>query len=434
MHPDHPDGPLTPLITEAYEPQWNQAYRLVALVFLIVVGLYTVTLLGAVTQMLTLTFLFAMLLHGPVNTLHKQASVPYPAAVALVYVGVLVLGILAMGTVVPTIIDSANNLFVGLNESLQQLDSSLQAYEPGDVVVSLMGLQVDFDSVITPLRDLLYGVADEVTGTTSATEIDLQAVVAQLASAAGVVTSTITAAFSSVAGFISSIFLALFISLLVLLDWPRTLDALDRAVPDDFDREYDLLLEKTGHVWRGFFRGQVAVGGIIGLLTYVQLAVLGIPGAAALAVFTGFISLIPTLGGFIALIPLAIVPLLQGSNVYDIAPLPLMLLVVISNLIITQVIWNVLAPSILGNVLDLPMPVIIIGIFVGAALGGILGAFLIAPILSMLRIYVFYLLAKIAGVDPFPGEEPGRRPRRRWLPSVPLPQRKTGEIKSVNQE
>jgi predicted PurR-regulated permease PerM len=76
------------------------------------------------------------------------------------------------------------------------------------------------------------------------------------------------------------------------------------------------------------------------------------------------------------------------------------------NLVITQIIWNVVAPKILGDALQLPVVVIIVGVFVGAAVGGILGAFLATPLISTGWLFFNYLIRKIAQKDPFPGKEP----------------------------
>jgi predicted PurR-regulated permease PerM len=81
------------------------------------------------------------------------------------------------------------------------------------------------------------------------------------------------------------------------------------------------------------------------------------------------------------------------------------LLVLVVNVLITQVIWNVIAPKILGDAVRLPLPVIILGVFLGAGVGGILGAFLAVPILGTVRVIVLYLISKITLSDPFPGEE-----------------------------
>jgi predicted PurR-regulated permease PerM len=117
--------------------------------------------------------------------------------------------------------------------------------------------------------------------------------------------------------------------------------------------------------------------------------------------------LIPTIGGIIALVPLSIIAFLQGSTVFtELSNGTLALLVVIVNLAISQIIWNVVGPKILGDAVNLPLPIIIVGVLVGAALGGILGAFLITPIIGTVRVITVYLLRKIGQQDPFPGQEP----------------------------
>ena len=80
------------------------------------------------------------------------------------------------------------------------------------------------------------------------------------------------------------------------------------------------------------------------------------------------------------------------------------LLVVLGNIIISQIVWNILSPKILGDALKLPTAVVICAVFVGAALGGLMGAFLIASLASSTRIVVSYLLNKIGGRDPFPDQ------------------------------
>ena len=102
-----------------------------------------------------------------------------------------------------------------------------------------------------------------------------------------------------------------------------------------------------------------------------------------MAVVVGFISLIPTVCGIVALVPIAVTALLQGSTVFtDLPNGTFAVLVVAVNLLISLIIWNGVAPKILGDAVNLPLPILLVGVFVGAALGGILGAFLVAPILG----------------------------------------------------
>ena len=42
--------------------------------------------------------------------------------------------------------------------------------------------------------------------------------------------------------------------------------------------------------------------------------------------------------------------------------------------------------------------------FVGASVGGVLGAFLASPVIASLQVLMIYMLKKVAQEDPFPGQ------------------------------
>jgi predicted PurR-regulated permease PerM len=141
-------------------------------------------------------------------------------------------------------------------------------------------------------------------------------------------------------------------------------------------------------------------------LTWLQLSLMGAHNAVVVAVVSGVISLIPNIGSVLALVPVAATSLLQGSSIFTgLSNVVFAALVVVVNLIITQIVYNVAAPKIIGDAVHLPIPVIIVGVFFGAALGGVLGAFLVTPIIATMRVIIAYLLKKIGRQDPFPGEQ-----------------------------
>lgn len=395
-----------PLDSMSYEPQWDRSVRLIAFVFLILMGGFFLSVLANVWSLLIFVALFVLLFFSPIRFINERLGIPYGGVVFLFYLSVI-LGLVVLSiAIVPVVVNSTNNLANSLSNSFDQLSEALSGYTPDQGVIRVLSVEVDLDSVISPARDFILSEAGSTTPNRVTTD-DLRRYAEQLLTVIQPVTTTIASAVSGITGIVVTFVLALFISFLVLLDVPRTAEFFSETVPEPYQREVALLLQKINHVWRSFFRGQLVIGLVIGTLTYVELSLLGIPGAAVLALFTGLISLIPTLGGFIALVPLAIIPLLQGSSTFpDLNNFVVMLLVVGINLVISQVIWNVIAPAIIGDALNLPMPVIIVGIFLGTAIGGILGAFLVAPIISTGVILVRYLIAKISAVDPYPGEEP----------------------------
>jgi predicted PurR-regulated permease PerM len=393
-----------------YAPQWERPVRQFVAIFLVIASVFALTLLAPVVQMLVLAFLIAFLLLGPARAISRRTPIPYSVSVTLIYVLLVVIVLLAFLIVIPELVRGINDLIAAVSRALDTLEMQLREYTPDQGVVTILGIQIDMDGLVTPLRDLVVGMGDGETDRPAMDvlqSINLREVLNSFFNVAGTLTSTVTATIGSATGVVSNLLLALFVSFLVLIDLPNTQASVVRSIPEDYRREYALLFEKLEKVWKCFFRGQVTIGLIIGLLTWIQLKLMGAPGAEVLAIFTGLISLIPTLGGLIALVPLGIIPLLQGSSVFTLMPNPIFALLVVGiNLVISQVIWNVVAPVILGDVLDLPLPVIIVGVFIGAAVGGILGAFLVAPIMSSLRVIIAYLFNKIMAVDPFPEQEP----------------------------
>jgi predicted PurR-regulated permease PerM len=222
----------------------------------------------------------------------------------------------------------------------------------------------------------------------------------------GTLTTAITSLIGSILNLFVTVLLSLFLSLLVLFDFRNTRKGVVMRVSPAYHREVAILLKRIVDIWNGFLKGQVMLAMLVGVVTYLQLMLMGVQGALLMALVTAVISIIPTIGGIIALIPMFFVPLLSGSTVFpDLSPVTFALLVVGVNLIITQIIWNAVAPAIMGDALNLPMVVIILGVFVGAAVGGVLGAFLVAPVMSMLRTISEYFMAKIGGQDPYPQEE-----------------------------
>ncbi|MCY4106451.1 MAG: AI-2E family transporter [Chloroflexi bacterium] len=231
----------------------------------------------------------------------------------------------------------------------------------------------------------------------------LQDTLGQLFSVASTLTNFLTRLVGGVAGLLTSVLLGSILSLLFLLDMPRNRNLLYQLTNPIYHREFALLIAQLQQTWWAFFRGQVALALIVAVLTYIQLTITGITGALLFAILTGFLVFIPAIGGFIALIPQVAAGLLSGSTTFpEMSHILVALLVILGNIVISQIVWNILSPKIMGDALKLPTAVVICAVFVGAALGGLLGAFLIAPMTSSVRIVVRYLLNKIGGQDPFP--------------------------------
>ena len=62
---------------------------------------------------------------------------------------------------------------------------------------------------------------------------------------------------------------------------------------------------------------------------------------------------------------------------------------------------NFLIPRIIGRQVNLHPMVVIIGIIVGASVGGVLGVALAAPVIASIRVLGRYVYCRLFGLDPF---------------------------------
>ncbi|MGB1287583.1 MAG: AI-2E family transporter [Aggregatilineales bacterium] len=432
--PDNEDS-LRPI--PEYQPQWDRPTRIIVLVFMTLAGVAALTLIAPVLQMLIFAFITAFVMYAPVNFFYRNSPLAWGGAVGFMYSVLIIVVIVIVLAFIPALLRGINSLVVTVGSTYSDLQIRLEDYDPelhGMVELPLIGF-VDLNPVIEPVKDIIINLdppaivedaasdlpiepipgldaeETEAIGLPSPPDdINIQEIAQNLFNIAGALTLTLTSAIGSVTGLLTTIFLAVFVSALLLLEVPDSDEIMEGWIPEVYHEEIAILLRRIMHVWNGFFRGQVAIGLIIGVLTWLQLRLMGVPFAEVLAVIVGIISLIPTIGGIIALVPLSLVPLFQGSNAAmfaDTSNFVVALLVIVINLVMSQVIWNVIAPKILGDALALPVPVIIVGVFIGAAAGGALGAFLVAPIMGTVRVIVLYLIRKLGRQNPFP-EETGK--------------------------
>lgn len=126
-----------------------------------------------------------------------------------------------------------------------------------------------------------------------------------------------------------------------------------------------------------YIRGVALVGLFDGLLIGIALWILGVPIALPLAVLTFVGAFLPVVGAFLAGLLAAVVAFVAKGWV-------IALVVVAVTVLVQQIEGHVLAPQIYGRALDLPGAVIIVAIAVGSLVAGITGAFLAAPVTSVI--------------------------------------------------
>ena len=141
-----------------------------------------------------------------------------------------------------------------------------------------------------------------------------------------------------------------------------------------------------------FFRGQVLVGVIDGILIGIILTIIGLPYGFLIGVFMAILGVIPFIGNILCMIPACIIAYLhalQGSALWgmDIGPWAYVGVVVAVFVIVQQINSLLTAPKIVGDSVGLhPLTVIFSMLFWSLVLGGFIGALIAVPLTAAIKV------------------------------------------------
>jgi predicted PurR-regulated permease PerM len=131
--------------------------------------------------------------------------------------------------------------------------------------------------------------------------------------------------------------------------------------------------------------GQGVVSTVAALFTWVLLTALQVPFALPLAIFTGFMNVIPNLGSTISGILMGMVALIAIG--------PVTALIVVGSFVIFQLIENsFIIPKVMGDAVGLKPIFVLLGVMIFITFFGLIGGFIAVPFMVIAKIlYEFYI-------------------------------------------
>jgi predicted PurR-regulated permease PerM len=354
-------------------------------ILLILGGISLLQRIQSILAPLILAAILAFILNPVVNFFNRWAHIPRSLVLLFIYLIFAALITLAFATLTPPLIRQIQNLMSELPAILESLESWFaRQWVLGPFTVDPSGL---LDETETLLLDFVQSVGSESVNF-------LGEVVA------GVAEVGVTAIFM------------LIVSFYLVKDGQKAVGWFYSLVPPSLEGDVRRLLDEINLIWGGFFRGQVVLGLVGGLIVGTGSAIIGLPLALLMGVMAGLLELLPSLGHGIWLtlaVPLA---LFSGST-WEWMPLSnfwFAVMVVGLHAVFQQIDLNYIIPRIIGRRVHLHPLIVILGILVGASIGGVLGVFLAAPTISSLRVLGRYVYANLMDMDPFPTEMEGTAP------------------------
>ena len=398
----------SPYVTDSRtDSHWDASTKRTVLVILLVTGVGIFWISRPVLTILIIGGIVAYLL-SPIVDLAERVRIPRSISTIVLYLLLLVALILTPILLLPVLLEQLNSLnfnvpytaslFVGwMQRTIANLPATVQVLGFNfDMTPVYQGFQASFTQDLnqqwlpTPQEILSY--INQAIGT-----------------ATTVLNTSVNVGFSVVGGVFSVIFfffILFFISLYLTKDAPVIRAYVEGLFPRAYQSELGDLFARIGRIWQAFFRGQIILSLTVGFFTWAALSLAGMPGALILAILAGALEIIPNLGPIIAMIPAVIVALIQGSDVLAVGNFTFALLTVGIYFLIQQFENNLLVPRIIGTSVNLHPVVVICGVVVGASVGGILGAFLAAPVIASARLLGSYVYNKLldypAAIEPDP--------------------------------
>jgi predicted PurR-regulated permease PerM len=313
-----------------------------------------------------LALVVAYVLNPVVDVLMRVTRGSRSAAVVLLYLFLIVVLILTIVVVTPTLIRQIRAVNIDLDDITTRLRLLLENYQH----IEIAGFSLDLLSLTGELR----GAA--------------QSIVSFLAARTGGLV------FGVLSGLVW-IVLILFVSFYLLKDAPAVHRFVRDVLPPAYQPDFMRLSAEINAVLSDYLRGQAALGLVVGVVTGVALAIIGVRNALLLGVLAGVLEVAPSIGPILAAIPAIAIAFFQGSATLPIENHWFALLVIGLYVIIQQVENNILVPRIVGGSVKLHPVVVMFGALAGATVAGILGVFLALPLLAVGRIVAVYIYQKV---------------------------------------
>ena len=404
-------------------PRWSTPTKYIMGVILFLSALVVVIIGRGVIPMVILAALLALFINPFILLLNRRLRLKWPAAVALTYVLVILVLLLIPLLIIPNLSGAVNFLFTQdyreLARQAAQGMASVSALIEGNLVVSTV-LKPMLDSLIVALENFTTQAPQPVENVT----VTLASVSSQLAGTLGALVDILGPV---IAGVVSGIF-TLLVALQMSLASNQISSWYPDLIPPAYKGEYAALFQNITGTWVSFLRGQLTLMLVIGVTIWLGNLILGVPSALLLGIIAGLLEMIPSVGPTLAAIPAVLLALFFGSSHLAVSNIVFALLVIGFYVLIQFLENQFLVPYIMGDAVDLPPLIVLIGTVAGASAFGILGALLATPVIATGNLVFQFIYRKILEPPPAPAdidEKPSIwESVKGWVGRLPLPGRK----------
>ena len=346
---------------------WSTPFRYWILSLVAVLSGLTLWFARELISPLIIGALLAFVLDPAITFLQKRTRLSHSVMVSIVVLGGLLAIVAILAILTPTLITEAQVLAI----DLQQIFTDVQAFlaQP----INLFGLQFDLQNVLPDFANLL---SESVTAIPESAVLLIEATSRNIIWALVIIATTYY----------------------LLRDWERLRNWVYDHIPTSEQAAARRIYQQTRDIWLGYFRGNLLLMLIVGIVFTLTWSLIGLPGAVILGVIAGVLTIIPDLGPAIAAVFAVLVALVEGSLTLPLSNILFAVLVLAIYLVLINIksIW--LRPRIFARSVHMHDGIVFIAIMAAVVLQGILAAIVVVPIMATTGVLARYVYRRLRGL------------------------------------
>lgn len=327
------------------------SYESIIKFFVVLFILFFVIYLRGIIFIVFISIVLALIMNPAVDRMQKK-KIPRVAGTASLFLLAFIFVGLLIYMVAPPLAKEVGNLSSNFPTYMENIGLNYNALSNQDLIINN-----SFDYKISePFQNVLLEASKTLKN----------------------ITSNIIVGVLSLLGGILSVILILVISFYLVVEEDGVEKFVRTLIPSEFRPQALRIIKKVEIKLGKWFMGQLFLGFIVGLLSFIGLTIIGVPYALVLAIIAGSMELIPYIGPTLSGIPAIIIA-------FTISPL-LAVLTFILYFFIQQLENYLIVPKVMEKSVGLHPVIIIIAMLVGGQLAGVLGIILAIPVTTIVSI------------------------------------------------
>ncbi len=335
----------------------------IPLIFLFLLLLILV-LLPHLSVIVIIAFFLAYTIQPWVTVLHLKARIPRTIATAFSLIILLWVVTLIIMIIIPS-----------LSQQISIAVTKLpHLYERLDTLILRIARNIGMENNVSSLNELMSGAAN-----------NFSSVATPIASGVSKAVTLLFKQTFSLASFLFNIIIIVVVAFVTSVHFPHVKQQLYELTPPRFHRSEHEWITKFNTILSGFIRGQLIVAVVLGSFYAIGFSIAGIGWPISLGVMVGSLCLVPYAGIFTGFI---VALLLAGAQ----SGFDGIISVIIVFAIIQTMDTLFITPNIMGKKVGIHPVFVILALYAGGELAGLLGVLVAVPVFALLKLVVEHVV------------------------------------------